>query len=71
MNKKIINIINMLGSVNRNHDMGLYPAELIQCICEALNNICTNKLVLYLIEHSESPNIKLSENSVCNLFQSL
>ena len=39
MNQKMINKINMLRSVGRNHDMGLYPDELIHCICEALNNI--------------------------------
>ena len=40
MNKKKINKIDMLRSVGRNHDMGLYPDELIHCICEALHNIC-------------------------------
>ena len=39
MNKKLINKINMLRSVGRNHDMGLYPDELIHCICQALHNI--------------------------------
>ena len=39
MNQKMINKINMLRSVGRNHDMGLYPDELIHCICEALHNI--------------------------------
>ena len=39
MNKKMINKINMLRSAGRNHDMGLYPDELIHCICEALHNI--------------------------------
>ena len=39
MNQKLINKINILRSVGRNHDMGLYPDELIHCICEALHNI--------------------------------
>ena len=43
----MINKINMLRSVGRNHDMGLYPDELIHCICQALQIIafCSNDFV--------------------------
>ena len=46
MDKEMINKINMLRSVKRNHDMGLYPDELIHCICQALHNIvyCSNDI---------------------------
>ena len=42
----MINNINMLRSVKRNHDMGLYPDELIHCICQALHNTvyCSNDI---------------------------
>ena len=42
----MINKINMLRSVKRNHDMGLYSDELIHCICQALHNIayCSNDI---------------------------
>ena len=46
MDKEMINKINMLRSVKRNHDMGLYPDELIHCICQALHNTvyCSNDI---------------------------
>ena len=46
MDKKMINNINMLRSVKRNHDMGLYPNELIHCICQALHHTvyCSNDI---------------------------
>ena len=47
MDKEMINKLNMLRSVKRNHDIGLYPNELIHCICQALHNIayCSNDFV--------------------------
>ena len=32
----------MLRSVKRNDDMGVYPDEMIHCICEAMHNIYHN-----------------------------
>ena len=42
IDKNIINRINMLRSLRRNDDMGVYPDEMIHCICEAMHNICHN-----------------------------
>ena len=42
IDKNIIHRINMLRSVRRNDDMGVYPDEMIHCICEAMHNICHN-----------------------------
>ena len=69
MDKEMINKINMLRSVKRNHDMGLYPDELIHCICQTLHNIayCSNDFVQGL----ENTKLKILLRPICEYIYKL